>query len=89
MAFDTERDEAHSDGKHARRDGHPIDDCPHGPGTSLGNAWRQGWRWEDAALRFRADATAILADPFAHPASLRDVAARTIASARAGQILGN
>jgi len=48
-----ERVDEMTEGKHARREGHPIDACPHGPGTSLGNAWKDGWRGEDIAIQRR------------------------------------
>ena len=39
------------EGKHARREGKPLDDCPHPWGTAVGNAWRRGWELEDRRLR--------------------------------------
>lgn len=43
------------DGKHARREGLPLDAAPSPVGTREGNEWRRGW-WEEngAILRLRS-----------------------------------
>ena len=42
--------EQYLDGKHARREGQPLEAAPEPAGTREGNAWRRGWWDEDRAI---------------------------------------